>query len=59
MNVIFTREELELFANESLKLIKDGVFKIKKYKIYPLKDAAEAQRDIESRKTTGKLLLKI
>jgi NADPH2:quinone reductase len=28
------------------------------YKSYPLADAAEAHRDLEGRKTTGKLLLK-
>jgi NADPH2:quinone reductase len=28
------------------------------YKVYPLAMAAEAHRDLEGRKTTGKLLLK-
>ncbi|EXJ78553.1 NADPH2:quinone reductase [Capronia coronata CBS 617.96] len=58
-NYIVTREELEFYANGVLDLIKAGKLNIRIHKIYPLKDAAEAQRDLEGRRTTGKLLLKI
>lgn len=37
-------------------LERDGV-KIDIFKVYPLRDAAQAQDDLESGKTTGKLLL--
>jgi NADPH:quinone reductase len=59
MNYIFTRDELEYYASGVLNLIKDGKLKIKIHKIYDLKDAQEAHEDLEARKTTGKLLLKI
>jgi NADPH2:quinone reductase len=53
-----TREELEANANAVFDFMqKDGV-KVDIYKIYPLADAGKAQEDLESRKTTGKLLLK-
>jgi len=58
-NYIVTREELEYYANGVLDRIKTGKLQVKIYKVYPLKDAAEAHRDLEGRKTTGKLLLKI
>ncbi|MBV9265663.1 MAG: zinc-binding dehydrogenase [Acidobacteriaceae bacterium] len=32
--------------------------KLQIFKTYPLQDAASAHRDLESRKTSGKLLLK-
>jgi len=57
MNYIVTREELEFYANGVLDLIKSGKLKIKIYKIYPLKDAVMAHKDLEGRRTTGKLLL--
>lgn len=56
---IVTREELESYANGILDLIKSGKVKIKIHKIYPLKDAVEAHKDLEGRRTTGKLLLKL
>ena len=53
-----TREELEANANAVFDFMqRDGV-KVDIYKIYPLADAGKAQEDLESRKTTGKLLLK-
>ncbi|KIW21343.1 hypothetical protein PV08_01923 [Exophiala spinifera] len=57
-NYIVTREELEFYANGVLDLIKSGKLNIKIHKIYPLKDAVLAHKDLEGRKTTGKLLLK-
>jgi NADPH:quinone reductase len=59
MSYIVTREELEGYANEVLGLIKDGKLKINVHQAYELKDAKQAQDDLEGRKTTGKLLLKL
>jgi NADPH:quinone reductase len=38
-------------------MIAGGDLKIRIHKTYPLADAAQAHRDLEGRKTTGKLLL--
>ena len=53
-----TREELEWRANDVLQAIVSGDLKLRIHKVYPLADAAQAHRDLEGRKTTGKLLLK-
>jgi NADPH2:quinone reductase len=52
-----TREELEWRANDVLGAIAAGDLKIRIHKTYPLAEAAQAHRDLEGRKTTGKLLL--
>ena len=52
-----TREELEWRANDVLGMIAAGDLKLRIHKTYPLADAAAAHRDLEGRKTTGKLLL--
>lgn len=59
MNYIVTREEFEHWATEALNLIKDGKLNVKIHQVYDLKDAKQAHDDLEGRKTTGKLLLKI
>ena len=53
-----TREELEWRANDVLQSIARGELKLRIHKVYPLADAEQAHRDLEGRKTTGKLLLK-
>jgi len=53
-----TREELEWRANDVLQMIVDGELKLRIHHVYPLAEAAQAHRDLEGRKTTGKLLLK-
>ncbi|KAE9965945.1 hypothetical protein EG328_009290 [Venturia inaequalis] len=53
-----TREEFETYTKELLEFIEQGKLDIKIHEIYPLKDAARAQEDLEGRRTTGKLLLK-
>lgn len=53
-----TREELEWRANDVLQWIVRGDLKLRIHKVYPLAEAAQAHRDLEGRKTTGKLLLK-
>jgi NADPH2:quinone reductase len=52
-----TREELDLRANAVLNAIAEGKLKLRLEHTYPLADAAHAHRDLESRLTTGKLLL--
>ena len=54
-----TREELEWRASEVMQWIVDGDLKLRIHKVYPLDDAQQAHRDLEGRKTTGKLLLKV
>jgi NADPH2:quinone reductase len=54
---IATREELELRANAVFTAVADGTLKLRLEHTYPLVDAAHAHRDLESRVTTGKLLL--
>jgi NADPH:quinone reductase len=53
-----TREELEWRANEVLQMIADAELNLRVHHVYPLTEAAQAHRDLEGRKTTGKLLLK-
>ncbi|HET7113067.1 MAG TPA: zinc-binding dehydrogenase, partial [Pyrinomonadaceae bacterium] len=53
-----TREELEWRANDVMKMIVSGDLKLRIHHVYPLTEAAQAHRDLEGRKTTGKLLLK-
>jgi len=53
-----TPEELEWRANDVLQSIARGELKLRIHKVYPLAEAAQAHRDLEDRKTTGKLLLK-
>jgi NADPH2:quinone reductase len=52
-----TREELEWRANDVMQMIVRGDLKLRIHKTYSLEDAAQAHRDLEGRKTTGKLLL--
>ncbi len=52
-----TREELSWRASDVLNWIGQGKLKLHIHKIYALSDAAQAHRDLEGRKTTGKLLL--
>jgi len=54
---IATRTELEQRAGEVLGWVRDGKLKLRIFREYPLAEAAQAHRDLESRKTTGKLLL--
>ena len=53
-----TREEFDSYTSELFDLIQSGKLKINIFKEYPLKDVKQAHTDIESRGTTGKLLLK-
>ena len=52
-----TREELQQRAGAVFGMIRGGKLKLRIEYVYPLAQAAQAHRDLESRKTTGKLLL--
>jgi NADPH2:quinone reductase len=52
-----TREALLAAARELFAVVKSGKVKIVINQTYPLRDAAQAQRDLESRKTTGSTVL--
>jgi NADPH:quinone reductase len=54
---VATRGDLEQRANDVLQMIFRGDLKLRIHKTYRLAEAAEAHRDLEGRKTTGKLLL--
>jgi NADPH2:quinone reductase len=54
---IATRAELEWRAGDVLSWAANGELKLRTEYIYPLANAAQAQIDMESRKTTGKILL--
>lgn len=53
-----TREELEWRANDVFNWVASGKLNVRIGGTYALKDAAQAHRDLEGRKTTGKLILK-
>jgi NADPH2:quinone reductase len=57
-NYIADPAELKWRSSDLFQWIADGRLKVRIHKIYKLADAAEAQRDLEARKTSGKLLLK-
>jgi NADPH2:quinone reductase len=57
-NYTATREELEWRANDVLQWIAGDKLKLRIHKKYPLEEAQQAHRELEGRKTTGKLLLK-
>jgi NADPH2:quinone reductase len=48
-----TRAELETAASELFQQVQAGAVRIEVNQRYPLKDAAQAHRDLEARKTTG------
>jgi len=56
---LLTREELLWRAGDVLNSIDAGKLRLRIDRTYPLADAASAHRDLESRKTAGKLLLAI
>jgi NADPH:quinone reductase len=54
---VATREELEQRAGDVLGVVAAGKLKLRIEHRYPLSQAQQAHRDLEGRKTTGKLLL--
>jgi NADPH2:quinone reductase len=57
INYIAAREELEQRSSDIFRWILSDKLKLRIGQIYPFRDAAQAHRDLESRKSTGKLLL--
>ena len=51
------REDLLANANDLFDVVSKGIVKINVNHTYPLKDAAQAHRDLEGRKTTGSIVL--
>jgi len=58
-NYLVTRDELETYSQELMDLLVNGKITVKVHDEYELKDVARAHADLEGRKTTGKLLLKV
>ena len=56
---LLDRQELLWRAGDVLRYVGSGAVKVRISKTYPLADVADAHRDLEGRKTTGKLLLKV
>ena len=53
------REDLERNTTQLFDLVREKKLNVRVHEVYPLADVARAHTDIESRKTTGKLLLKL
>lgn len=58
-NYISTRQELEYYANGVLGRVQDGRLKINTSRVYSWEEVAQAHKDLEERRSTGKLLLKL
>jgi NADPH2:quinone reductase len=58
-NYTATRPELLGAANDLFSVVKSGAVKIMVNQTYPLRDAAQAHRDLEARKTTGQTVFTV
>lgn len=58
-NYISTRQELEYYAHGVLDRVQDGRLEVKTSQVYSWKEVAQAHKDLEERRSTGKLLLKL
>ena len=56
---IATPEELAWRAGDLFRWIAEGKLQLRIDNEYPLSDAAQAHRDLEARKTMGKIILRI
>jgi NADPH2:quinone reductase len=56
-NYTATRADLVETANDLFDVVKSGAVKINVNQTYALKDAVQAHRDLEARKTTGSIVL--
>jgi NADPH2:quinone reductase len=56
---VATREELEQAAAEQFAVVESGKVKVEVKQRFPLRDAADAHRALEARKTTGSTVLTI
>ena len=57
VNYTATPEDLATAARELFSVVKKGAVKIRINQTYPLREAAQAHRDLEARKTTGSTVL--
>jgi len=57
-NYVYTREEYQAYSKELWEFITKHNLNVRIHDVYPLEDVERATKDIESRKTTGKLILK-
>ncbi len=57
LHYMAAHEELQKRATDVLTMIATGKVKLRIEHIYPLRETQQAHRDLEGRKTTGKLLL--
>jgi NADPH:quinone reductase len=57
MTYVARREDLLANANELFDVVGKGAVKIAASRTYPLREAAQAHRDLEARKTTGSIVL--
>lgn len=55
---ITERKDLEAYSQELFTLVASGKLDVVIHDVYPLSEVARAHVDIESRKTTGKLLIR-
>jgi len=58
-NYIATREELEQSASALFEMVDSGKVKVEIKQRFPLREAAEAHRALEARKTTGSTVLAV
>jgi NADPH:quinone reductase len=58
-NYTSTREDLLAAAGELFSVVESGAVKITVNQTYPLREAAQAHRDLQDRKTTGQTVLTV
>jgi NADPH2:quinone reductase len=58
-NYTATRQDLLTAANDLFSVVKSGAVKITVNQTYPLREAAQAHRDLEARKTTGQTVFTV
>jgi NADPH:quinone reductase len=57
-NFMRTREELLRRAGDVIRAIREGWLRLNIDRVFPLEEAAEAQRRLESRASIGKIILR-
>ncbi|KAJ9150820.1 NAD(P)-binding protein [Pleurostoma richardsiae] len=58
-NYLVEQEERDKYSKELFDLLATGKVEVKVHEVYPLKEVGRAHTDLESRKTSGKLVLKV
>jgi NADPH:quinone reductase len=58
-NYTASRQDLLTAASELFAVVKSGAVKIRVNQTYPLREAAQAHRDLEARKTTGQTVFTV